>query len=105
MDVVVKIRTGYETSFIYGSHISRNRTPQLPNDQDFAHIEKRKRKEQVFIPKDWIRFVEHSRMVKQYYVINMKHEDVVAYNIIAETTFRNTLKDGLHLEIPIYLLR
>ena len=33
---------------------------RLPNDQDFAHIEKRKRKEQALIPQDWIRIVERS---------------------------------------------
>ena len=72
---------------------------------DFARIEKRKQKEQALISDDWIHIVEHSRMVEQYDIIDMKQEDIVAYKTISEKTFRTTFKDDLDHKVPISSLK
>ena len=43
----------------------------LPNDRDFAHIEKRKSSARVYVPDDWIEIVKEARPNHPFNVVNM----------------------------------
>ena len=63
----------------------------LPNDRDFALIEKRKRGEFPQIPKDYITIIEESRTVQPFIVEKMTGKDIKDYKLLGDKSIRQSL--------------
>ena len=56
----------------------------LPNDRDFAHIEKRKESARVYVPKDWELVVREARPMSPFTVIPMDASKFVDFTELSE---------------------
>jgi hypothetical protein len=93
MEVVVKIETS--SLFAYGPTSCSEVLLRhlflisghtfLPNDRDFAQIEKRKRTKinEVHVPSDWFDVGQTSRTSNPFHVIAMFHQDIYDLNVFS----------------------
>ena len=65
----------------------------LPNDRDFAHIEKRKDSARVYIPTDWEKVVHEARPKKPFNVISMDSPKFLNFTEITKQ-FTHRKKDS-----------
>jgi hypothetical protein len=63
----------------------------LPNDRDFALIEKHKKKELPQVPEDYVKIIKDSRTVKPFTVVNVNGKDIKNYKAVGDRVVKQNL--------------
>ncbi|MES9884547.1 MAG: hypothetical protein ABW185_27190, partial [Sedimenticola sp.] len=66
----------------------------LPNDRDFALIEKRKKGESPVLPEEYNTIISDARTVQPFIVKTMKREDFIDYKEESDKLMKTSLKDN-----------
>ena len=59
----------------------------LPNDRDFAQVEKQKAVAQVHLPQDWIPYIQKAKKKHPFMVHSLSHQAFYDYKTFASTNF------------------